>query len=245
MHTATLAKTHTHFKTHGMLAEEHVQLVCPLYRLHLPVSERHPARPAKSWAAVFGFPGLSRPVMVQTPLGPWSPGDLFLAPAWGMLGVRALSYESGQPQTGSLGVKKGLGGWRNQGAGRESLSVCVYMFTICTCPFRFPPPPTSAPRGNNPCLCEHLQARRLCLLSFLAPSVLAAFVHLGTKTASVGVLQAVGVVCAPRLSLFLRCQVTLTLLKKNTDHTLPDPSCRTNTSLSQNRFMNSVLVLFE
>lgn len=46
----------------------------------------------------------------------------------------------------------------------------------------FPHPPTSISKGNNPCLCEHLQARpgRLGLpFSFLAPSVLAALVHLG------------------------------------------------------------------
>lgn len=124
-----------------MLVEGCVQLTCPLYCLHLWISERQGCR-------VFDWP-----VRVQTLLGLWSSGDLFVTPAWGMLGVRALSCESGWTQAGSLGVKKRLGGWRNHRAGRHSLSVCVFLI-------RFPLQPTMpVSRGNNPSLCVHLQAR--------------------------------------------------------------------------------------
>lgn len=61
-------------------------------------------------------------VMVLTPLGPWSPRNLFLTRTWGMPGAQAVSCERGCVQTRSLGVKKRLGGWRhNQDARREEL----------------------------------------------------------------------------------------------------------------------------
>lgn len=65
------------------------------------------------------------------------------------------------------------------------MGVYVYNMHVASAP---PPPP---PEGNNPSLCKHLQAR-----PFLASSILAASVHLGTQAASVGVLQAVGAVRA-------------------------------------------------
>lgn len=159
-----------------MLVEGCVQLTCPLYCLHLWISERQGCR-------VFDWP-----VRVQTLLGLWSSGDLFVTPAWGMLGVRAMSCESGWTQAGSLGVKR-LGVWRNHRAGRHSLSVCVFLI-------RFPQQPTTpVSRGNNPASVCTCRPGQLCLHSFLA-----AFVHLGKQTASIGVLQAVGVLYAEAFS---------------------------------------------
>lgn len=152
-----------------------------------------------------------------------------------MPGVQALSCESGWVQTGSLSVKERLGGWRNQGALRESATVCVHVRCAHTSP-----PVNSlqllSPGGNNPCLCEHLQAR----LPPLPPTVLAAFVHLGTQTASVGVLQAVGVVCAEAFSLSSLAARSPSHVFKNTDHTLHGPSLRANPGVSQNHFIYTV-----
>lgn len=152
----------------------------------------------KAGCCVFGLPGLCRLVMVQTPLGPWSPGDLFLTLYWGMLGAQAWSCESGWAQTGSLGVKKWLGGWRNEGTGGESVSECVYMFTVCTCSFQLTTLYFCLWREQSLPLCA--PAGQADSLPFFSPSVLAAFVHLGTQTSSVGVLQAVGVVCGETFS---------------------------------------------
>lgn len=121
--------------------------------------------------------------------------------------------------------------------------MCVYMFTVCTCTFWFPHPPLPCPEGTIPASVSTCRPGQLCLLSFLAPSVLATYVHLEKQTANVGVLQAVGVVCAKPFSLSLLPGHPHTF--KNTNHTLQDPSRRTNTSLSQNHFMNSVLAQFE
>lgn len=118
---------------------------------------------------------------------------------------------------------------------------------VCIClqyahvPSGLPHPPLPSPGGTIPASVSTCRPGRLCLLSFLAPSLLAALVHLGTQTANIGVLQAVGVACTEAVSLLHCCQVTLTLLK-NTDHTLQDPRCGINTSLSQNCCMNPVLV---
>lgn len=176
MHTATLAATHAHSNTRSMLVEG--QSVADLPSV---TSERHPAEQAKSRAAV-------------CLIGPWSPGDLFVTPAWGMLDVQALSCESGWAQTGSLGVKKRLGGWRNL---EGTISVCA-----CIC-LQYAHVPSGFPPARHIRL-QREQSRPLwapASQAFLAPSVLAAFVHLGTQTANVGVLQAVGVVCTETFSL--------------------------------------------
>lgn len=169
--------------------------------------------------------------MVKTPLGPWTPGgDLFLTPAWGMLGVGSASCESGWAQTESLGVKKRLRGWRNQRAWRESLSACGFMFT--THNSWFPPQTPHIRLQREQSWPLWAPAHQACS-ALLSASVLAASVHLGTQTAHVGVLQSVGVVCGGFLSLC--CQVTLTLFKKHWPHFIWS---RTNRRVNQNHSMN-------
>lgn len=64
-----------------MLAEGRVQLTCPLYCLHLQVSERHPADRIKAGLLCVWFclacPSLS---WFRLRLAPDPPGDLFLTP---------------------------------------------------------------------------------------------------------------------------------------------------------------------
>lgn len=90
MHTATLAETHTVCELscmHGLFA---LCTVC-ISKSRTPAS------------VCLASPGLS---WVQNPIGPWSPGDLFLTEAWGILGVWSSGCESGWVQKRSLGVKK-------------------------------------------------------------------------------------------------------------------------------------------
>lgn len=115
------------------------------------------------------LPRLSWPVVVQTPLGPWSPADLFLTLTWGILGVREFRWV----QTGS--PVRSLGGWRNLDTGRENLCVCL----------EFAHFPSGVPHPQFPFLERTIltsvntcRPGWFCLLSFL--TVLAAFVHLGT-----------------------------------------------------------------
>lgn len=72
------------------------------------------------------------------------------------------------------------------------------MFTVCSCPFQLTVLHFCVRREQSLPLCAPADQVGS---AFLAPFVLAAFVHLGMQTASVGVLQAVGVVCTVRLSL--------------------------------------------
>lgn len=96
----------------------------------------------------------------------------------------------------------------------------------------FPPPPLPSPVGTILASVSTCRPGRLCLLSFLAPSVLAAFVHLGTQTANVGVLQAVGVACAEAFSLPLLPGHSYTSKKTLTTHYRIQVA--EQTSLSQN-----------
>lgn len=117
------------------------------------------------------------------------------------------------------------------------------MFTVCLCPFQL--------TALHFCLLRE-QSMPLCApvdqvgSAFLAPFVLAAFVHLGTQTASVGVLQAVGVVCTEALSL----SHSLCLLPghphtyKKTLTTHCKIQVLEQTRVSQNHFMNSKMIVW-
>lgn len=109
------------------------------------------------------------------------------------------------------------------------------------CSFQVNIPPLLSPEGTIPasvCTCRPGQ------LAFFSSSVRADFVHLGTQASSVGVLQAVGVVCSDIFCVRLLPGQSHPY-KNNADHTLQDSSLRTNTRVSQNHFMNSGLIQFE
>lgn len=99
--------------------------------------------------------------------------DWPLIPRWPLCHTGLRNAGCPGPETGSLGVKKRLGGWGNHIAGRDSLSVCLYMFTICTCPFRVPPsPPRPSPEGTIPAsvsTCKPGPPCSLCPGSFRPP----------------------------------------------------------------------------
>lgn len=92
-----------------------------------------------------------------------------------------------------------------------------------------PPPPPSLSGGNNPCLCEHLQARPA--LPSLRPRSLRPGSFRPPENANCQRRCFTG--RGLRLSLFLRCQVTLTLLKTHWPHTAGSKSENKHTSESE------------
>lgn len=160
-----------------------------------------------------------------------------------MLGVQVASCYSGWAQTGSLGVKKRLGGWRNHSAGRYSLCVHMYIFTFVNVPSGSPTAlallATSISRENNPRLCEHLQPRPT--LPSLLPHCLCfgSACPLGNANCQRRCFMGLWALCALRLSVLHHCQVNLTLLR-NHRCALQDPGPRANKNLSLNLFMKSV-----
>lgn len=160
--------------------------------------------------------------------------DWPLIPRWPLCHTSLRNAGCPGPETGSLGVKKRLGGWGNHIAGRDSLSVCLYVFTICTCPFRVPPsPPRPSPEGTIPAsvsTCKPGPPCSLCPGSFRPPGNAncqrRCFTGSG-RCVRWGFLSS-SVARSP--SHFWK---TLTAHSRIQDR-------RTNTSLSQNHFMNSV-----
>lgn len=165
---------------------------------------------------MFGLPGLCRPVVVQTPLGPWSPRRPLSLTALRNAGCPGLELWERVGPDGEPRCEEEVDVMREL-EGRVSVCACICLHTCICTPSGFPPTP-------------HFHPYREQSLPLWAPAGQA-----GSASLRPGSLRPPGKAncqrrCFTGGGCCVRCQVTLTLLK-NTNHTLQDPSHQNHSEL--------------